>query len=49
MEAVKTTIKMEYPEIEEMIRWYKNQKGNENIEDDFTEEKTTIYYKNLKL
>ncbi|MCB2313244.1 hypothetical protein LGL55_18445 [Clostridium tagluense] len=33
IEAVKTTIKMEYPEIEEMIQWYKNQKGNENIID----------------
>ncbi len=33
IEAVKTTIKMEYPEIEEMIQWYKMQKGNENIID----------------
>ncbi|MCB2342938.1 hypothetical protein [Clostridium estertheticum] len=32
-EAVKNAIKSEYPEIEEMIQWYKNKKDNENIID----------------
>ncbi|MPQ33943.1 hypothetical protein E4V42_21315 [Clostridium estertheticum] len=32
-EAVKNAIKSEYPEIEEMIQWYKNKRGNENIID----------------
>ncbi|MBW9158666.1 hypothetical protein [Clostridium tagluense] len=31
LDAVKATIKMEYPEIEEMIKWYRNQKTDENI------------------
>ena len=31
VDAVKATIKMEYPEIEDMIKWYRTQKADENI------------------
>jgi hypothetical protein len=32
-DAVNATIKTEYPKIEEMLDWYRNQKTNENIID----------------